>query len=244
MARSRAEWAEDRLHTAIVTGELQPGERIRIEGLAADWNISPTPLREAVRALAHTGLVRVSPQRGATVAGLSPEEIGEISELRLLLEPRALRLSLHRRSWAWRAEVESAWDALARAWGGDGPAPAGIVPAHTAFHEALTSGCGNAELLRLTRRLAAQSMRILLRAMERGDTAGPTLAEHATLYELCVDGDLDVAMREAIAHMARTITATAGPATLGELGARIAEGGGGDPLLAEVIGAVVAHDGD
>jgi len=109
MARSRAEWAEDRLHTAIVTGELQPGERIRIEGLAADWNISPTPLREAVRALAHTGLVRVSPQRGATVAGLSPEEIGEIYELRLLLEPRALRLSLHRRSWAWRAEVESAW---------------------------------------------------------------------------------------------------------------------------------------
>ena len=111
-ATTRADWAEHRLRTAILTGELEPGERIRIEQLAAAWHLSPTPLREAVRSLAHTGLVDLTPQRGATVAGLSPEEIASIYELRLLLEPRALRLSLRRRDWAWRADVEAAWLAL------------------------------------------------------------------------------------------------------------------------------------
>jgi GntR family carbon starvation induced transcriptional regulator len=235
---TRAEWAEDRLRTAIVTGELKPGERIRIEQLAAVWQLSPTPVREAVRALAQSGLVELSPQRGATVAGLSRGEMVNVYELRLLLEPRALRQSLHRRSWAWRADVESAWEALRTAWGGEGPAPADIEPAHTSFHEALARGCGNAELLRLTRRLAAQSMRILLLAMERGGIAGPTLAEHVVLYEACVEGDVDDAMREAIAHIARTITTTVGPASLREIGERIAEAGGGDPVLPEVLDAL------
>jgi GntR family transcriptional regulator, carbon starvation induced regulator len=235
VATTRTQWAEDRLRTAIVTGELEPGERIRIEQLAADWQLSPTPLREAVRALAHAGLVELTPQRGATVAGLSPGEMANIYELRLLLEPRALRLSLHRRSWGWRAEVETAWHALQAAWGDATHAPPRIEPAHTAFHEALTSGCGNAELLRLTRRLAAQSMRILLLAMARGDVAGPTLAEHVALYDACVEGEVDDAMREAIAHIARTIATTIGPASLAALGERIAEAGGGDPLLGGVL---------
>ena len=71
--------------------------------------------------------------------------------------------------------------------------------------------------------------------MQRGGISGPTLAEHAVLYEACVEGDVDDAMREAIAHIARTIAATAGPDVLRELGDRIAQDGGGDPLLAAVI---------
>jgi DNA-binding GntR family transcriptional regulator len=235
MAATRTEWAEQRLRTAILTGELLPGERILTEQLAADWQLSPTPLREAIRALAQTGLVELNPQRGATVAGLSPEEIANIYELRLLLEPRALRGSLRRRSWGWRADVAAAWEELRTAWGSGRHAPPGIEPAHTRFHEALSSGCGNAELLRLTRRLAAQSMRILLLAIARGDIEGPTLDEHVALYEVCMGGAVDDAMREAIAHIARTIAATAGPEVLRELGDRIAQDGGGDPLLSEVI---------
>lgn len=238
-ATTRTDWAEDRLRTAILTGELKPGERIRTEHLAARWQLSPTPLREAVRALAQAGLVELSPQRGAAVAGLSPEETAGIYELRLLLEPRALRLSLHRRSWGWRADAETAWRALGQAWGGERRAPADIEPAHTAFHQALAGGCGNAELLRLTRRLAAQSMRILLLAMEARGVAGPTLGEHVDLYEACVEGTVDDAMRLALEHVARPVVTTLGAGGLREIGARIAEAGGGDPLLPEVLDAII-----
>ncbi len=238
-ATTRADWAEHRLRTAILTGELEPGERIRIEQLAAAWQLSPTPLREAVRSLAHTGLVDLTPQRGATVAGLSVEEIANIYELRLLLETRALRLSLRRRDWAWRATVEAAWAALARAWGDDElRAPAHVEPAHTAFHEALSAGCGNSELLRLTQRLAAQSMRVLLLAIAQGRIDGPTLADHAELYGACVDGDVDDAMRVAILHVGRPMAARLGGDAVRAIGARIAEAGGGDPLLPEVLDAL------
>jgi GntR family transcriptional regulator, carbon starvation induced regulator len=232
---TRADWAERRLRTAILTGELGPGERIRIEQLAAAWQLSPTPLREAVRSLAQTGLVDLAPQRGATVAGLEPEEISNIYEMRLLLEPRALRLSLRRRDWAWRAEVEAAWSELRRAWGPSEHAPPGVEPAHTAFHEALAAGCANRELLRLTRRLAGQSMRILLLAIAQGSIAGPTLADHDELYAACIDGDVDDAMRVAIAHIGRPISARIGADGVREIGARIAEAGGGDPVLAQVL---------
>ena len=231
---TRTDWAEERLRTAIVTGELRPGERIRIEQLAADWKLSPTPLREAVRALAQAGLVELSPQRGASVAGLSPQEITGIYELRLLLEPRALRQSLHRRSWAWRAEVESAWEALQRAWDDEHLVAADIEPVHTSFHQALVSGSPNPELLRMTRRLAAQSIRVLLLAAEQGGPA-PTLGEHVALYEVCVDGPVDDAMRVALEHIGRTVVRTMGVDTLREIGERIAEAGGGDPLLPGVL---------
>jgi DNA-binding GntR family transcriptional regulator len=234
-ASTRAEWAEGRLRTAILTGELEPGERIRIEQLAAAWQLSPTPLREAVRSLAQTGLVDLTPQRGATVAGLSPQEIADIYELRLLLEPRALRGSLLRRDWAWRADVERAWAGLRLAWGDTPQAPPDIEPAHTAFHEALAAGCANRELLRLTRRLAAQSMRILLLAIAQGRIPGPTLADHDELYAACVEGDVDDAMRVAILHIGRPMAARIGADAVREIGTRIADGGGGDPLLAEVL---------
>jgi len=43
---SRTEWAERRLRSTIVSGELPPGSRVRVEELAAEWTVSPTPLRE------------------------------------------------------------------------------------------------------------------------------------------------------------------------------------------------------
>jgi GntR family transcriptional regulator, carbon starvation induced regulator len=234
-ATTRADWAERRLRTAILTGELEPGARIRIEQLAAAWKLSPTPVREAVRSLAQTGLVDLTPQRGAAVAGLSPEEIADIYELRLLLEARALRLSLRRRDWAWRAEVEAAWEGLRRAWGDAEHAPPDVEPAHTAFHEALAAGCANRELLRLTRRLAAQSMRILLLAIAQGRIDGPTLADHEELYAACVDGDVDDAMRVALLHIGRPMAARIGAEAVRAIGARVDEAGGGDPLLRAVL---------
>jgi GntR family transcriptional regulator, carbon starvation induced regulator len=237
MARTRTEWAEERLRTAIITGELAPGQRLRLEQLAADWRMSPTPLREAVRGLAQSGLVVLSPQRGASVAGLSPQDVAEVYELRLLLEPRALRLSLHRRDAAWRAGVEDAWAALRRTWDDEDLVAADVEPAHTAFHHALAAACPNAELLRLTRRLNAQSMRILLSAVAQHGAEGPTLAQHVALHDACVEGEVDDAMRVALEHITRSIGVTSGPAALAAIGERLAQGGGADPLLPEVLAA-------
>ena len=195
-ATTRADWAERRLRTAILTGELAPGGRH--PDRHPRGRVAPQPDPPARGRSGCVSRSRARPPRAAARShGRRDLARGDRRhlELGLLFEPRALRLSLHRRDWAWRADVEAAWSALRQAWGDAERAPPDIEPAHTAFHEALSAGCANAELLRLTRRLAAQSMRILLLAIAQGRIAGPTLADHAELHAACVEGDVEDAMR-------------------------------------------------
>src|SRR4051794_20094392 len=91
---TRSDWVEERLRAAILRGELEPGQRLHANDLAERWAVSATPLREAFQRLAGDGLVEVLPQRGARVSRLSVQEAANIYELRLLLEPVALRQSL------------------------------------------------------------------------------------------------------------------------------------------------------
>src|SRR5271156_5337510 len=105
---TRSDWVYKRLKHAIVSGELPPGERLVAADLARRWALSPTPLREAFQRLEGLGLVELSSQRGARVASTSLAEVEEIYELRLLLEPWALRQSLEHSDDAQRAEVAAA----------------------------------------------------------------------------------------------------------------------------------------
>src|SRR5260221_8530480 len=90
-AATRSEWAEDRLRQAILRGELRPGQRLHASDLAERWDVSATPLREAFQRLAGEGLVELLPHRGARVGELAAHATPALYELRLLLEPLALR---------------------------------------------------------------------------------------------------------------------------------------------------------
>ena len=94
--QTRSDWVYERLKHAIISSELQPGTRLVAAELAQRWALSPTPLREAFQRLEGLGLVELSSQRGARVAPISVAEAEEIYELRLLLDPWALRRSLRR----------------------------------------------------------------------------------------------------------------------------------------------------
>jgi DNA-binding GntR family transcriptional regulator len=84
----------DAIRAAILQGELQPGEALVERDLAARLGVSKTPIREALKVLARSGLISNSPFRGAFVCGVTPELARSIYEVRRLLEPEAVRLSL------------------------------------------------------------------------------------------------------------------------------------------------------
>jgi DNA-binding GntR family transcriptional regulator len=75
--RTLAEKAYETLHTAIITGALRPDARLPIEELAEYLDMSPMPIREAVRRLDAVGLVDNIPHRGARVRGLSVTDLAE-----------------------------------------------------------------------------------------------------------------------------------------------------------------------
>jgi DNA-binding GntR family transcriptional regulator len=84
-----------KLKQAILVGTLKPGERLRQAELSRTYGVSRAPVRDAIRRLAHEGLVTISGQ-SACVSAVSPEEFLEIYRIREVLEAMAARLSVPR----------------------------------------------------------------------------------------------------------------------------------------------------
>src|ERR1051325_3109774 len=84
------------IEEAIVSGELAPGTVLRQEQLSEQFNVSRTPIREALRRLAALGLVSFVPNRGVRVRTLSRDELHEAFLVRAELESLATELATPR----------------------------------------------------------------------------------------------------------------------------------------------------
>jgi DNA-binding GntR family transcriptional regulator len=90
------EIVRETLRHAILSGDLSGGTRLVQAELAAQLNVSTTPVREALRDLASDQLIRFHPHRGAVVHELDMDELREIYEIRKALEPLAISLAATR----------------------------------------------------------------------------------------------------------------------------------------------------
>lgn len=81
----------ERLRTAILEGQLVPGQWLRQRLLAQEFNVSQMPVREALKELEGEGLVEHIPYRGMRVVGFSPEDVEDLYTHRCLLECMAAR---------------------------------------------------------------------------------------------------------------------------------------------------------
>jgi DNA-binding GntR family transcriptional regulator len=78
------------IRSAVLSGEMRPGMRIRQELLAAHFGASRIPVREALRQLENEGLVVLAPNRGAWIADVNSEESIEVYKIREVVEPLAM----------------------------------------------------------------------------------------------------------------------------------------------------------
>ncbi len=202
---TRAEWVDRRLRHAIITGEFRPGERLVTEELARRWSVSPTPLREGYNRLAAEGLVELLPQRGARVARVSLADALEIYDIRQMLEPHALRVSLQHRDATWERDVRQTYDRLREQFATGLDDLVAFETAHQAFHSALLAHCQSGWLLRIIRTLQDHSVRYrLLSLAPRGGPAG-VQAEHDALLAACVAGEVDSAVAQLRDHIQLTV---------------------------------------
>jgi GntR family transcriptional regulator, carbon starvation induced regulator len=202
---SRSAWVTAQLREAIVAGELPPGARLRPRDLELRYGVSATPLREAIQTLAAERLLTVTPQRGAVVALLDPEELGQIYELRLLLEPTAVKRSLARADDGWAAEVDAAYRRLVAAEAEPGRlVGAAAFELHNRFHRAIRARCDSPWLLHLIDELVLHSERYR-RLRGRPDEFERIHAEHAALHRACLVRDRERVLTLSTAHLARTL---------------------------------------
>lgn len=105
--RVGSELAYEALRALIVEGRLAPGERIIEQRIAAELNLSRTPVREAVRMLAAEGLIVSTRHRGAMVRSLERSDVLDLYELRAKLESYAAELAALRATPLDLAEIDA-----------------------------------------------------------------------------------------------------------------------------------------
>ena len=217
--RTLAEKAYETLHTAIITGVLRPGARLPIEELAVHLDMSPMPIREAVRRLDAVGLVDNVPHRGARVRALSVTDLGEVYEARLALESLAIRRAAARFT---DARAEHARQCLRELENVSDETSAVTSAAHADFHFAFYEAAESAWLLRLIQPLWQVSERYALEwpQVRRLDERAP---EHREILAACESNPdrAAEALHEHLAITTNSLTEAMGAEPLYRLGAHI-----------------------
>ena len=207
-AATRATSLYDQLRADLLGGELEPASKLAIEALAERYATSATPLREALNRLVSDGLVERREQRGFVVAGISEQDLAEITQARCWLEAIALRESMAARSTAWEEALVLAHHRLARTPRSlsdsqfeDNP---DWEPLHRAFHRALISGCGSRWLLSFCEQLADQHHRYRRLSAPRAFAKREVKSEHQQLLAAALEGRADEAVALLCQHFERT----------------------------------------
>jgi DNA-binding GntR family transcriptional regulator len=89
--RTATDYVSDSLRRSILNGDLVGGTRLSLAEIAATFDVSTTPVREALRELSFEGLVRIDSYRGGVVSPVTKAEVEEIVRIRSVLEPMACR---------------------------------------------------------------------------------------------------------------------------------------------------------
>jgi len=216
-APSRTEAVLDAIKHAILAGELRPGQSLVETELAQLLGVSKTPVREALKTLAGAGLVTMSPYRGATVRAIDPASAAAIYDLRLLLEPEAVRRAVE--AWAVKASAVQTSAVQTRADGPGADAWATAQAALTAsdaatdqaqrslangeFHRALYLPCGNSLLVKTLDDLRDQTALVSALSWEQAPSWQQEAAEHQAILAAARIGAAAEAAALLRAHIAR-----------------------------------------
>ena len=204
-----AEKAYDALRRDIVSGALKPGAPLRMAQLSDRYGMGFSPLREALNRLQAERLVTSVALKGFSVAPLSMAEMWDATNTRILIESRALRLSIELGGDEWEAGIVGALHALllqaARGTASEEDARA-LEARHHAFHHALLSACGSGWLMDFFQRLYVESERYRhpMLAPRPGEPARDVQAEHEALAKATLARDADLACALLADHYRRT----------------------------------------
>jgi len=195
----------DAIREAILSGRLQPGETLVERRLAELLGVSKTPVREALITLAASGLVTVTPNRGAVVRAVSTDDVYKAYEVRLLLEPWAVGRTvreggLSTATTAAKAALEDARQHL------PDEDHVQLSLANRRFHRALYADCGNDIVVRQLdslQELAALGAVAML--WERWRTWRAEYDEHAEILRAVEAGEAETAERLLRRHIRQSV---------------------------------------
>lgn len=187
------------LRSAILRGQLAPNARLVELNLAAEFGVSRTPVREALKRLSAEGLVTSDSSRGLVVRGLSFREVEEIYEVREVLDGLATRLAARRISQQELAKLRVLLELMGEhTRRGQRDA---LVQANIKFHEVIAQAARNDWLTTMMRGVTDFTLRFSYTSFASSGRNEEVLDEHAAVFRALERGDGDEAERLARGHV-------------------------------------------
>lgn len=185
------------LREAILLGEFCPGQTLRLEEIAKRFDVSTTPVREALSDLADEGLVTIFPHRGATVTRFSPEDLQDIYEIRATLEAMAARLAVPCLSLETLASLQSIVEQIDNHSG----ELVTLVKLNHEFHLTLYSASGRHHLCDLIKMLRYRTQHYLHAYISDLGGMPQAQVDHREVVEACKQGNADQAASVIYEHV-------------------------------------------
>jgi len=192
-----------RLREDILSGKYEAGEELKEIAIGDELGVSRTPVREALRQLELEGLVKIIPNKGAYVAGISSKDVHDIYMIRSYLEGLCAR-------WACENITQEQIDAIEEViYLSDFHIKKKhfeqIVELDTKFHELLYASCGSKILGHLLRDYHQYVHSIRKITLSDPDRARNSNSEHTAILEAIRNRDADNAEKLAHEHIIQTI---------------------------------------
>jgi DNA-binding GntR family transcriptional regulator len=192
------------LKSAIISGELAPGEPLRQDEIAKQHGISKIPVREALLRLEVDGFVLFRKNKGAIVRELSAQEVLNLLDIREALECKALELAVPLMIDSDLTAAREVIDAYGReqtveAWS----------RLNVRFHQILYEPCGNAPLLQMIDDLRARIGPVMRLMVTETSGLDRPHAEHQAILQACIEHDAPKAAALLRQHIQTTRKETA-----------------------------------
>ena len=178
------------IRNAIVNGQLQPGTRIAEPELADKFGISRTPIREAFRQLESEGFISVVPRKGAIVASISPQDISNFYDLKMVLEGYAAHCAANVLTPADIGKMETVNRQMEAA--SHKKDLRRVLDLHNEFHDIFLRACGNEKLHAIVQNMVMQFQRFRLILAMPGKIEG-SIRQHKEIIEAFRKKDPDLA---------------------------------------------------
>lgn len=192
----------------IIRGKHAPETKLKIEQLKKSYGVGATPIREALSRLSSDGFVVNEGQRGFKSAPISTKDLLDVTELRVMLELKALKKSIEQGDDIWESRVVAAFYQLTKAEKNKSSENIDIWEQRNRdFHEALISACTSDWLIRFYNVLYDQHKRYRNISINSTDTINKDRdlhAEHQRIYDAAIARDADAACAEAENHIRKT----------------------------------------
>ena len=192
----------------ILEGTYTPGAKLKLNDLAQSCEVSLGAVREALSRLSADGFVVPEAQKGYKVADISPEELIDLTNVRISIEGLCLRASIERGDIEWETGVVASYHRLSRLSEPSDDDPLRVNEnwsiAHGEFHYRLVCACGSAYLLRIREQLYAQAERYRRLSLPLKTSMRDVDGEHKAIMEAVLGRRPDEACELMSRHLNKT----------------------------------------